>query len=80
LSLNHLKPYTSRTNQIGQILEGKPRKRIHPAISITNGLSIFFCFQEGWQTSTMSGLPVFKWLDSQKFLSVTTHFGNNGQT
>jgi hypothetical protein len=27
----------------------------------------------------MSGLPVFKRLDSQKFLSTATYFGNYGQ-
>jgi hypothetical protein len=41
-----LQPYTGRTNQTGQILKGKPRKRIYSAISIANGLSIFFCFQK----------------------------------
>jgi hypothetical protein len=35
---------------------------------------------ERQKTSTMSGLPVFKRLDSQKFLSTTTYFGNYGQT
>jgi hypothetical protein len=40
----------------------------------------FFCFKERQKTSTMSGLPVFKQLDSQKFLSTATYFGNYGQT
>jgi hypothetical protein len=49
-----------RTNRTGQILEGKPRKRVYSAISIANGLPIFLCFQERWQTSTLPRLPVFK--------------------
>jgi hypothetical protein len=28
----------------------------------------------------MPGLPVFKRLDGQKFLSITAYFGNYGQT
>jgi hypothetical protein len=50
------------------------------AISITNGLSIFLCFQKGWKTLTMPGLLVYKQLDGQKLLSFTTHFKNNEQT
>jgi hypothetical protein len=40
----------------------------------------FFVSKKRQKTSTMSGLPVFKRLDGQKFLSSTTHFGNYGQT
>jgi hypothetical protein len=75
-----LQPHTSRTNWTGQILKGKPQKRVYLDISIANGLSVFLRLQKGWQTSTMSGLPVFKRLDGQKFLFLTTCFGNNGQT
>jgi hypothetical protein len=52
----------------------------HPAISITNGFPILLRFQERWKTLTMSGLPVLKRLDGQKFLSTTTYFGDYGQT
>jgi hypothetical protein len=37
----------SRTNQIGQIPQRKPQKRIHQTIPITYGITLLLCFKEG---------------------------------
>ena len=44
--LQNLQPNPRRTNRIGQILEGKLGKRLHPTLTVPYGISILLCKQE----------------------------------
>jgi hypothetical protein len=46
-------------NELDKFLK-KNLKRIHQTVSVTYGVTLFFCFKEGQKTLTLSGLPVFE--------------------
>src|SRR5882762_4695037 len=71
---------TAGTNRTRQILKGNLRKRLHSAITITNGITFLLCGQERRKTSTMPGLPVLERAHDQERLSPTPNYGIIGQT
>jgi hypothetical protein len=58
--IQDIQPDTGGTNQIGQILEGKPGQRIYQTVAITYGITLFLCQEEGQKTSTLPRLSIPK--------------------
>ena len=46
--------------KLDKFLEENLEKEVHQTISVAYGISIFLCIKEGWQTLTLSGLPVLE--------------------
>ena len=71
--LQNIQPYTTGTNQTGQISEGKLGEIIHLTIPISHGFSIPLCQQERWETSTLPRLSIPKRTHCQKCIPSPTN-------
>jgi hypothetical protein len=58
--IQNVQPDTRRTNQIGQILEGKLGQRIYQTVTITSGITFLLCQEEGQKASTLPRLLISK--------------------
>src|ERR1700761_4637719 len=77
--LQSLSPLSTGTTGIGNIRKGQPRKRLYSTFKVTNGITLLFCRQERWKTTTMSGLPSTQRRDDQEHIPATTYLRSNGQ-